>query len=135
MLTSRVPLAACRTVQAICGNGACCQATSSSKLEDVVREDLQKQMLDLVKARDLEYGIIIRRLLGNTALEAIRVYPDGHEESVRDSRVAEITVNSFKDILAVSKDSTVYTHAARDFTSWTRSRRRPHLLHRPGHAL
>ena len=73
------------------------------------REDLQKQMLDLVKARDLEYGIIIRRLLGNTALEAIRVYPDGHEESVRDSRVAEITVNSFKDILAVSKDSTVYT--------------------------
>jgi predicted Zn-dependent protease len=73
------------------------------------REDLQKQLLDLVKARDLEYGVIIRRLLGNTALEAIRVYPDGHEESVRDSRVAEVTVNSFKDILAVSKDRTVYT--------------------------
>lgn len=73
------------------------------------REDLTKQLLDLVKARDLEYGMIIRRLSGNAALAAIRVYPDGHEESVRDSRVAEITVSSFKDILAVSKDRTVYT--------------------------
>jgi predicted Zn-dependent protease len=73
------------------------------------REGLTKQLLDLVKARDLEYGMIIRRLSGNAALEAIRVYPDGHEESVRDSRVAEITVSSFKDILAVSKDRTVYT--------------------------
>jgi predicted Zn-dependent protease len=73
------------------------------------REDLTKQLLDLVKARDLEYGMIIRRLSGNTALEAIRVYPDGHEEAVRDSRVAEITISSFKDILAVSKDRTVYT--------------------------
>jgi predicted Zn-dependent protease len=73
------------------------------------REDLTKQLLDLVKARDLEYGMIIRRLSGNTALEAIRVYPDGHEEAVRDSRVAEITISSFKDILAVSKDRTLYT--------------------------
>jgi hypothetical protein len=37
------------------------------------------------------------------------VYPDGHEEAVRDSRVAEITISSFKDILAVSKDRTLYT--------------------------
>jgi predicted Zn-dependent protease len=73
------------------------------------REDLTKQLLDLVKARDLEYGMVIRRLSGNAALEAIRIYPDGHEEAVRDSRVAEITVSSFKDILAVSKDRTVYT--------------------------
>ena len=53
--------------------------------------------------------MIIRRLSGNVALDAIRVYPDGHEESVRDSRVAEITISSFKDILAVSKDRTIYT--------------------------
>ena len=76
-------------------------------------EDLRKQLLEIVKNRDLEYGMIIRRLSGNVALEAIRVYPDGHEETVRDSRVAEITINSFKDILAVSKERTAYTeHAA-----------------------
>lgn len=73
------------------------------------RDDLRRQLLDLVKARGLEYGVIVRRLSGNTALDAIRVYPDGHEESLRDSRVAEITISSFKDILAVSKDRTVYT--------------------------
>jgi predicted Zn-dependent protease len=75
--------------------------------------DLRKQLLDLVKGRDLEYGMIIRRLTGNVALEAIRVYPDGHEETVRDARIAEVTINSFKDILAVSKERAVYTeHAA-----------------------
>jgi predicted Zn-dependent protease len=73
------------------------------------RDDLRKQLLDLVKARDLEYGVIVRRLSGNVALDAIRVYPDGHEESLRDSRVAEITISSFKDILAVSLDRTIYT--------------------------
>ena len=75
-------------------------------------EDLKKQLIDLVKTRGLEYGVIIRRLSGNAALEASRVYPDGHEEAVCDARVAEITVSSFKDILAVSKDRTVYTERA-----------------------
>jgi predicted Zn-dependent protease len=73
------------------------------------RDDLKKQLVDLVKARSLQYGMIVRRLSGATALEAVRVYPDGHEEVVRDSRVAEVTLNSFKDILAVSKERTVYT--------------------------
>ena len=77
------------------------------------RDDLRKQLLDLVKTRGLEYGVIIRRLSGNTALEAFRVFPDGREEALRDARVAEVTVNSFKDILSVSKERTVYTeHAA-----------------------
>ena len=68
------------------------------------REDLRKQLIELVKTRNLEYGMIIRRLSNNAALEAIRIYPDGHEEAVRDARLAEITPASFKDILAVSKE-------------------------------
>ena len=75
-------------------------------------EDLKKQLMDLVAARSLEYGYIIRRLANNNALETIRVYPDGHEDTVRDARVAEITPSSFKDILAVSKERTVYTEQA-----------------------
>jgi predicted Zn-dependent protease len=73
------------------------------------RDDLKKQLIDLVKMRNLQYGVILRRLSGTTALEAVRVYPDGHEEAVHDSRIAEVTVTSFKDILAVSKERTVYT--------------------------
>ena len=75
-------------------------------------EDLKKQLVALVTARSLEYGYIIRRLANNNVLEAIRVYPDGHEETVRDARLAEITAGSFKDILAVSKERTVYTEQA-----------------------
>jgi predicted Zn-dependent protease len=75
-------------------------------------EDLKKQLLDLVKTRGLEYGVIIRRLDGNVALESSRIFPDGHEELVRDARIAEINAASFKDVLAVSKDRTVYTERA-----------------------
>lgn len=82
--------------------------TTKSASED----ELKAQMLDLVKSRSLEFGIIIRRLSGNTALECTRVYADGHEEALRDARVAEVTISSFKDVLAVSKDRTVYTERA-----------------------
>jgi predicted Zn-dependent protease len=75
-------------------------------------EDLKKRLLELVAARSLDYGYIIRRLSNNTALEAIRVYPDGHQDTVRDARIAEITIASFKDILAASKERTVYTEQA-----------------------
>jgi len=77
--------------------------------KSATNEELRKQMMDLVKDRGLEYGVIVRRLTGDAATECIRVFPDGHEESVRDARLAELAVNSFKDILAVSKDRTVYT--------------------------
>jgi predicted Zn-dependent protease len=72
-------------------------------------EELKAQLIDLVKTRGLEYGIILRRMSRNAALEAVRVYPDGHEEALRDARVAEVTASSFKDVLAVSKERTVFT--------------------------
>jgi predicted Zn-dependent protease len=75
------------------------------------RDDLRKQLIDLVKARDLEFGIIVRRLSNLQALEAVRLYPDGREEPIRDSRISEITVASFKDILAVSNERTFYTES------------------------
>jgi predicted Zn-dependent protease len=73
------------------------------------QDELRKQLQDLIKQRNLEFGYIIRRLSGETATEAVRIFPDGHEEPVRDARLAEITVNSFKDIVAVSKERTVLT--------------------------
>ena len=72
-------------------------------------EELKAQLVELVKTRGLEYGVIVRRMAGNTALEAARVYPDGHEEALRDARVAEVNAGSFKDVLAVSKERMVFT--------------------------
>jgi len=72
-------------------------------------EELKAQLVELVKTRGLEYGVIVRRMAGNTALDAARVYPDGHEEALRDARVAEVNAGSFKDVLAVSKERTVFT--------------------------
>jgi len=76
------------------------------------RDELKQQLVALIGQRSLEYGYIVRRLAGNTAVEAVRVFPDGHEEAVRDARIAGVNTASFKDVLAASKDRTVYTDVA-----------------------
>jgi len=73
------------------------------------RDELKQQLITLIGQRGLEYGYIVRRLAGNTAVEAVRVFPDGREELVRDARIAAVNTASFKDVLATSKDRTVYT--------------------------
>jgi predicted Zn-dependent protease len=95
------------------GNLLVSSSTSSS------REDLRKQLIDLVSSRGLEYGIIVRRLSGAVAIEAVRIYPDGHEEALRNAKVAEVTSASFKDILAVSKDRTLYSEHAQGTALYT----------------
>jgi hypothetical protein len=57
-------------------------------------------------------GIIVRRLSGKTATLAYRIYPDGHEELVRNAEVSELSSASFKSISAVSDERIVYTEAA-----------------------
>jgi hypothetical protein len=53
------------------------------------------------------------------AIEAVRIYPDGHEEALRNAKVAEVTSASFKDILAVSKDRTLYSEHAQGTALYT----------------
>jgi len=76
--------------------------------------ELRAQMLEIVKTRGLEYGLIIRRLSGKSAIEAVYLYPDGHEEAVRDAQIADINLKTFKSIVAVSKDRSVYTEHAKE---------------------
>jgi predicted Zn-dependent protease len=76
--------------------------------------ELRAQMLEIVKTRGLEYGLIIRRLSGKSAIEAVCLYPDGHEEAVRDAQFTDITLRTFKSIVAVSKDRSVYTEHAKE---------------------
>jgi predicted Zn-dependent protease len=76
--------------------------------------ELRTQMLGIVETRGLDYGLIIRRLSGKSAIEAVYLYPDGHEEAVRDAQISDITLRTFKGIVAVSRDRTVYTEHAKD---------------------
>lgn len=81
-------------------------------------EELKKQLVELVKNRGLEYGIAIRQMSNRTARLAYRVYPDQHEELIRNATVHGANTSSFKDILAVSSERTVYTES---FTPRTNS--------------
>jgi len=91
--------------------------------------DLRKQMMDLVKQRGLDYGIVVRNLgavglswvgrVGAMAgqfsnfnageVEVYKVYPDGKEELVRGVEFAPFLVAGFKDVLAAGDKPTVYT--------------------------
>lgn len=83
-----------------------------------------KAFLKLVKQRKKAYGIVVRRIgnpdlrvrglsrrgarMGNIIL-AYRVFPDGREELIRNARLSDVTESTFKEIVAASRNQTVYT--------------------------
>jgi predicted Zn-dependent protease len=75
-------------------------------------EELRNRLVESAKSEGNAYGIVVRRLSGKTATLAYRIYPDGHEELVRNADVAELTAASFKRITAVSDQRIVYTEVA-----------------------
>ena len=96
------------------------------------KEELKQELLRLVKERNIEFGIVIRRI-GNPMLIrdsmqiliggfgpagrlpdemrniilAYKVFPDGREELIRNVIISGITVQSFKEIVATSQAITV----------------------------
>ena len=96
---------------------------------------LRARLLELAAARGLGYGIVIRQLAEPSMLqvapvtmlaamggsgpggpmlattEAVKVFPDGHEEPVRNADVGGITAETFREIVAVSAVHSVYTAA------------------------
>jgi predicted Zn-dependent protease len=72
-------------------------------------EELKARLLELAKSRGNEYGIVIRRLDLRDMRQAYRVYPDGHEELIRNGELAGVNVSTFKDLLAVSNNRVVFT--------------------------
>jgi predicted Zn-dependent protease len=78
--------------------------------------DMKKNLIDLIKQRNLAYGVIVRKLdfpsvggggQGGVAapLYVYRVYPDGHEEMIRGVRLRNVDTRSLKDILSAGDDS------------------------------
>jgi hypothetical protein len=91
---------------------------------------LRAELLRVVRERGNEYGIIVRRLANpalrlsrgaaagmegfrdrpaGAAIVAVKVFPDGREELVRNAAVAGLTAAAFKDILAASAAAPVHT--------------------------
>lgn len=80
---------------------------SSSKASTT--EGLKAKLLELVKERNLEFGVVIRRLEGNAVVSAYRLFPDGKERPMRNVSLSEFTYRSFKAVLAVSNEKTIST--------------------------
>jgi len=140
LLSSRVPTKRIKASNGHQRGGGAMYSTLDVTCSDAKRRlssaDLKKRLLKLVKDRDLPYGIIVRstmdqnllftgvfRQLGSDLpisqgegkiglINSYRVYPDGHEELIRGVEGAGIAPASFKDIVAVSKRTTVHNFLA-----------------------
>jgi predicted Zn-dependent protease len=73
--------------------------------------DLHSRLLDMAKERDNKYGVIVRRLESKQAVLAFRLYPDGHEELIRNATLSGFSASAFKEIVAVSNQRTILTEA------------------------
>jgi len=92
------------------------------------REELSAELQALVEERELDHGIVVRRLAGggpnvfggrqggrsggNRVIQvsaAAKVYPDGREEPIRKAILTGISESSFRDIVAASEELTNLT--------------------------
>ncbi len=95
---------------------------------------LRQELIELVKERELEFGVIVRRVANpiltimddpmasmilfvggrggesaQSVIAAYKLYPDGHEELVRNLQVSDLDTSTFKEIVAISEQPTVTT--------------------------
>jgi len=79
--------------------------TTKNGLSDA---ELRAKFLDLVKQRNKEFGIVVRRMRGSAApVLAFKVFPDGREELIHGMQFSELNAAAFKEIVAVSKQQNV----------------------------
>jgi len=103
---------------------------------------LKEKLMNLVKQRGKPFGIVVRRvrnpLMGSpqdmmevgmafvpgmgggaggpaqTAVLAYKVFPDGHEQLIRNARIEGLNEAAFKDLVAASASQTVYSELFMD---------------------
>jgi hypothetical protein len=73
--------------------------------EGVSAQELKDQFLIMVKQRNKEFGVVVRK----AGREIYKVYPDGHEELMRVGQFDGLDDSAFKDLAAASRDLTVYS--------------------------
>ena len=130
LLTTRNPV---RGVDGSTGNRRGSSPAPSNLLltsrQGISQEEMLAELMLLVEERQAKYGIIVRRM-GNPGFQqppdfrsfvfssrtdvensilAYKVYPDGREELIRKTEFSAIADSVFKEIVAASESSTVYT--------------------------
>lgn len=140
LLSSRVPTRRIKQSNGHQRGGAAmvsvlqCSATDTSHQASTT--ELRAQLLELVAQRELPYGVVIRRILDRNLLatgvypllagsatirlqpgsvlilEAVRLYPDGHEEPIRGAELAGLSTYTFKDIVKVGSAEHVHNYLA-----------------------
>jgi hypothetical protein len=134
MMTSRAPV---EGVLHSTGNRRGAGAVPSNIIitadNGVSSDELRRQFLALLARRNKEYGIVVRRI-GNSGLRAdpslsavltagpgpdseriggviaaFKVFPDGHEELVRNLHLTDVNPSSFKDIVAAGKNASMFS--------------------------
>jgi hypothetical protein len=72
--------------------------------------DLRAKLMELVKQRNLPFGILVQRLrLLMTPIQIYKVFPDGHQEMIRGVQFVGLNAAAFKDVVAASKDQHMLT--------------------------
>jgi hypothetical protein len=99
-----------------------------SSRKTVPEAELRQQLLSRARERGLDYGIVIRGAtpgalswtarfagaaglpqgLSDGSVAIYKLYPDGHEERVRDIELSALTAGAFRDIVAVGDHPTHY---------------------------
>ena len=103
--------------------------------DGATKEELRLEMIDLVTGRGLKYGVVIRRVVNpavqmaidpmgavavmiaggglqqglKPAIEAVKVFPDGREELVRNVELTDVSAAAFRDIALAGADMAVTT--------------------------
>jgi len=111
VLTSRDPV---RGFEHTTGSRRAGQASPSNVIvtasNGLSNDDLRARFLALIKQRNLQFGIVVRRMRSaNNAVLAYKVFPDGHEELVRNLQFFGLNAAAFKDIVAASREPNILT--------------------------
>ncbi len=108
----------------------------SNEEKSLSNAELKKRMIQLLKDRELPYGIIVRKIMNQnimfTSLYRIsmggfsiprgdgamnltntyKIYQDGTEELIRGAEIPALSVQSFKDIINTGKNNFAYNYLA-----------------------
>lgn len=143
LLSSRVPTRRIRETNGHNRGGSAMLSNIifSAYEKQATYDELKKQLIKLVKDRELPYGIIIKKIQNQNILmtglygltygaiefprgtgklminEAYKVFPDGREEVFRGGQLSGVSAQSFKDIINVGKKPIVMNYLAPSVTS------------------
>ena len=122
LLTSRTPLKNLPQSNGHGRNGSVQSGVLQVRSTQAIpASELKTKYLELLKAQNLTFGYIVRAIAGPgevaggqgggpVILDAVKVAPDGTEESVRGLRFGDVPSTAFRDILEASEELSLHNY-------------------------